>query len=139
MYFLDKIANRMFAFEENGVIQRYEGNYSDYAAVRKETHEEKQPIKKETEAESKTTWKNREQKLKFSYKEQKEYETIDADIAALEEKIATLEEEITKAATQYTKLHELTLEKEKTEQALEEKMERWIYLNDLAEQIAQGK
>ena len=96
-------------------------------------------MKKEVEAESKATWKNREQKLKFSYKEQKEYETIDNDIAALEEKIATLEEEIAKAATQYTKLHELMTEKEQAEQALEEKMDRWVYLNDLAEQIAQGK
>ena len=137
-YFLDKIATRIFAFEGNGMIRRYEGNYSDYAAVRPETQEtEKQPVKKES-TESKAAWKNREQKLKFSYKEQKEYETIDADIAALEEKIAALEEEIAKAATQYTKLHELMTEKEQTEQALEEKMERWVYLNDLAEQIAQS-
>lgn len=88
---------------------------------------------------SKSTWKQRETKLKFSYKEQKEYETIDADIAALEEKIATLETEITGAATQYSRLTELMAEKEQAEAALEEKMDRWVYLNDLAEQIESAK
>ena len=140
-YFLDKLATRIFSFQ-HGEIIRYEGNYSDFKQAQKEysstltTTTEKQPT---TVSNSKTTWKQKDTRIKFSYKEQKEYETIDDDIAALEEKIATLEEEITKAATQYTKLHELMTEKEQAEQALEEKMERWVYLNDLAEQIAQGK
>ena len=77
--------------------------------------------------------------MKFSYKEQKEYETIDADIAALEEKIAALEEEIAASATNYGKLQELTSAKEAAEAALEEKMDRWIYLNELAEQIESRK
>ena len=77
--------------------------------------------------------------MKFSYKEQKEYETIDADIAALEEKIAALEEEIAASATNYGKLQELTAAKEAAEAALEEKMDRWVYLNELAEQIESQK
>ena len=149
-YFLDRIANRIFSFEGNGVIRRYEGNYSDYRAV---CEKEGRPVipevagegtgRKEQKADagedktdSRSTWKNREQKLKFSYKEQREYETIDADIAALEEKIAALEEEMGTAATNYGKLQELTAEKEAAEAALEEKMERWVYLNELAEKIA---
>lgn len=147
-YFLDRIANRIFSFEGNGVIRRYEGNYSDYRAV---CEREGRPVIPEVagdsrreqradtdgdKSDSRATWKNREQKLKFSYKEQREYETIDADIAALEEQIAALEEEMGTAATNYGKLQELTAKKEATEAALEEKMERWVYLNELAEKIA---
>ena len=77
-----------------------------------------------------------QKKLRFSYKEQKEWDTIEDDIAALEDKIVSLEEEIAASATNYGKLNQLMAEKEETEQKLEEKMERWMYLNDLAEQIA---
>ena len=77
----------------------------------------------------------REKKLKFSYKEQREYETIDEDIAKLEEKIEKLDREMVKNATNSVKLSELMKEKEETETTLEEKMDRWVYLNDLAEQI----
>ena len=73
--------------------------------------------------------------MKFSYKEQKEFETIDEDIEKLEEKIAELEEQISKCATDFIKLNELMQEKEKTEAELSDKMERWVYLNDLAEKI----
>ena len=76
-----------------------------------------------------------EKKLKFSYKEQREYETIDEDIAKLEEKIEKLDREMVKNATNSVKLSELMKEKEETETTLEEKMDRWVYLNDLAEQI----
>ena len=155
-YFLDKIATRIFSFE-NGTIARYEGNYSDFKETQKErgiTAESSAPGKGTSGvkgspdgdaafgidgADSKTTWKQRENKLKFSYKEQKEYETIDADIAALEEKIATLETEIAGAATEYSRLTALMAEKEQAEAALEEKMDRWVYLNDLAEQIEAAK
>lgn len=86
-------------------------------------------------------WKqNRPVKLKFTFKEQREYETIDDDIAALEDKIADLEQQIEENASQYSKLAKLTEEKELAEVQLEEKMERWVYLNDLAEKIeAQNK
>jgi len=151
-YFLDKIANRIFSIE-NGKIARYEGNYSDFKEAQKErgitaaSSAPKNSVTNGTEsstgnaasADSKTAWKQRETTLKFSYKEQKEYETIDADIAALEEKIATLETEIAGAATQYSRLTELMAEKEQAEAALEEKMDRWVYLNDLAEQIEAAK
>jgi len=149
-YFLDKIATRIFSFE-NGKIVRYEGNYSDFKEAQKErgiTTASSAPGNNKSAgnipsvasadagaADSKATWKQREDKLKFSYKEQKEYETIDADIAALEEKIATLEQDIAGAATEYSRLTSLMAEKEQAEAALEEKMDRWVYLNDLAEQI----
>ena len=83
----------------------------------------------------KKIWKQREKKLKFSYKEQREYETIDEDIAKLEETIEKLDREMVKNATNSVKLSELMKEKEETETTLEEKMDRWVYLNDLAEQI----
>ena len=81
--------------------------------------------------------KNSPQKLKFSYKEQREYETIDADIAALEEKLESVERQIEANATNSVKLKELMEEQERTNALLEEKMERWVYLNDLAEKIAE--
>ena len=159
-YFLDKIATRIFSFE-NGKIARYEGNYSDFKAAQKErgivaassapgkgniktgntagTSSDAAASVAPNAADSKATWKQRESKLKFSYKEQKEYETIDADIAALEEKIANLETEIAGAATEYSRLTALMAEKEQAEAALEEKMDRWVYLNDLAEQIEAAK
>ena len=141
-YFLDRVANRIFSFEGNGVIRRYEGNYSDYAAVCERegrqvySSEIASVTAEKQESTSRDTWKKKEQKLKFSYREQKEYETIDDDIAKLEETIACLEKKMTQAATNYGKLQELSAQKEKAEALLEEKMDRWVYLNDLAEQIA---
>ena len=88
----------------------------------------------------KNDWKqNREKKLKFSYKEQKEYETIDDDIAKLEEELENIDDEMMKNATNSAKLSELTKQKEEKEMLLEEKMERWVYLNDLAEKIKEQK
>lgn len=146
-YFLDNMAERIFAFEGNGNLSQYEGNYTDYLEARKNRagdfsqREENSPNKAENKkADSMKGWKqNRPQKLKFSYMEQKEYETIDADIEALETKIAKLDEDMQKNATNSGKLNDLTKEKEKAEALLEEKMNRWVYLNDLAEKIAQQK
>ena len=84
---------------------------------------------------SRVTWKKHDKKLKFSYKEQREFETIDDDIAALEARIEKLDAEIMANATNSGKLNELTQEKTEAEAQLEEKMDRWVYLNDLAEQI----
>ena len=152
-YFLDRVVRRIFAFEGNGVVRQYEGGFTDYQ------------IKKEAElamtgeagavgakggkggsaaaggaadsaVPAKKTEKPRERKLKFSYMEQKEWDTIEDDMAALEEKIADLDTQIAAAATNYGKLRELMAEKEAAEAKLEEKMERWMYLNDLAEKIA---
>lgn len=138
-YFLDRTVGRIFSFEGNGVVRQFEGGYSDYL-IRKELEkldEEPVPVKKEEET-SKNNWKqNRPSKLKFSYKEQKEFETIDDDIARLEAKIEKIDADMMANATNSVKLKELMAEKEEAEAALEEKMNRWVYLNDLHEQIQQ--
>ena len=135
-YFLDRIVNRIFAFEEGGHLKQYEGGYTDYLEKVKPIakQENSKPEKKENNG--KKFQKEHQKKLKFTYKEQKEFETIDDDIAKLEEKIEQLDEEIIENATNSGKLAELTQQKEETEEALNEKMDRWVYLNDLAEQIA---
>lgn len=137
-YFLDNLVDRIFAFEENGYLQQYEGGYTDYAEAKRRTDvTNAQTATDKKKVSTKDDWKqNRPTKLKFSYKEQKEYETIDDDIAALESKLESLDAEMMANATNSAKLSELTAEKEKTEALLEEKTERWVYLNDLAERIA---
>lgn len=135
-YFLDNVVDRIFEFDENGHLQQYEGGYTDYieAKQRRELPKEEVKTKKST---GKNDWKqNRPTKLKFSYMEQKEFETIDEDIAKLEKKLEKLDADMMANATNSAKLSELTLEKEVAEKQLEEKMERWVYLNDLAERIA---
>ena len=135
-YFLDNVVDRIFEFDGNGHLQQYEGGYTDYieAKQKREVPKEEVKAKKST---GKNDWKqNRPTKLKFSYMEQKEFETIDEDIAKLEEKLEKLDADMMANATNSAKLSELTLEKELAEKQLEEKMERWVYLNDLAERIA---
>ena len=144
-YFLDRTVSRIFAFNGGGKIRQSEGGYSDYLIrVELEKPKDGQTIAENMsdaasaqtgESDSKKIWKQREKKLKFSYKEQREYETIDEDIAKLEETIEKLDREMVKNATNSVKLSELMKEKEETETTLEEKMDRWVYLNDLAEQI----
>lgn len=139
-YFLDNVVDRIFEFTGNGKLQQYEGGYTDYLEAKARRNDgakqSVQPEKKEEKKNSAQTWKqNRTAKLKFTFKEQKEFETIDDDIAKLEEKLEKLDEEIMKNATNSGKLNELTVEKEEAEALLEEKMERWVYLNDLAEKI----
>lgn len=149
-YFLDRIADRILAFEGNGVLTQYEGDYTTYlekAGARGIglTENPENPgnpnLKEKKSSDSRSTWKNnREKKLKFTYQEQKEFETIDEEIASMEEKIADIETEMVSVASQYSRLQELAEQKEELEKKLEIKMERWVYLNDLAEQIAeQGK
>ena len=135
-YFLDRIVNRIFAFEEGGHLKQYEGGYTDYLEkVKPIAKQEKSKLEKK-ENNGKKFRKEHQKKLKFTYKEQKEFETIDDDIAKLEEKIEQLDEEIMENATNSGKLAELTQQKEETEEALNKMMDRWVYLNDLAEQIA---
>ena len=138
-YFLDSLVDRIFAFEGNGVLKQYEGGYTDYLEATQLLNESVTVKSTSTapKASGKDWKKDRPTKLKFTYKEQKEYETIDEDIAALEERIEALDAEMMANATNSAKLSELTAEKEAVEQQLEEKMERWVYLNDLAEQIAE--
>ena len=143
-YFLDRVVRRIFAFEGDGAVKRYEGGYTDYQAALEERgqgQEESTAAKAGAEDQSQPNRKNwkegqpRETKLKFTYKEQREWETIEETIAALEEEVAELEGEILQAASDYSRLNRLMQEKEEKEAQLEEKMERWMYLNELAEQI----
>lgn len=142
-YFLDNLVDRIFAFEGDGCLQQYEGGYTDYLEARQRmegsqgTAVEKNAANTERKKPAGKDWKkDQPAKLKFSYKEQKEYDTIDDDIAALEGKIESLDAEMLKHATNSAKLSEIMEQKEEAEAALEEKMERWVYLNDLAEKIA---
>ena len=144
-YFLDAVVDRIFAFED-GKLQQYEGGYTEYleTKMRREAVQSASAPKTTAvggkasgAADSSKDWKqNRPTKLKFTFKEQREFETIDDDIAALEDKLAVIETQMEEYASSYTKLTELTAEKEAVEAELEEKMERWEYLNDLAEKIA---
>ncbi|MDY4671268.1 MAG: ABC-F family ATP-binding cassette domain-containing protein [Oliverpabstia sp.] len=139
-YFLDNVVDRIFEFDGNGHLQQYEGGYTDYLEAKQRRQSDSTPaIPKPLEEKKNNSknWKqNRPQKLKFTFKEQKEFETIDDEIAALEEKIQNLDEEMMANATNSGKLAQLTSEKEEAETQLEEKMDRWVYLNDLAEKIA---
>ena len=138
-YFLDRIATRIFAFEENGVIRQYEGGYTDYVKKRPASTENSFDGKTKSHTgnkEARMAYKNREKKLKFSYQEQREYETIEEDISALETTIETLDKEMAENGTDYVKLRELSEKKDEAEEQLMEKMERWEYLEELAEKIA---
>ncbi|MDO4451793.1 MAG: ABC-F family ATP-binding cassette domain-containing protein [Lachnospiraceae bacterium] len=138
-YFLDNVVDRIFEFDGNGHLQQYEGGYTDYIEAKQKRGTE-ETEEKEKKVSVKNDWKqNREKKLKFSYKEQREYETIDDDIAKLEEELDRIDGDMMKNATNSVKLSELTKEKEEKEMLLEEKMERWVYLNDLAEKIKEQK
>ena len=135
-YFLDRVVNRIFSFE-NGGIKLYEGGYSDYLEKAEPKTEEVKAEKKESDA--KKDWKaNKATKLKFTYAEQKEFETIDEDIEKLNEAIEKLDEDIAENASRYGKLGELMEEKEKLEKELEHKEERWLYLTELNEKIKAG-
>ena len=135
-YFLDRVANRIFSFED-GYIKLYEGGYSDYLKKAEPKVEEVKVEKKESDA--KKDWKaNKSTKLKFTYAEQKEFETIDEDIEKLNEAIERLDIRIAENASNYGKLGELMEEKEKLEEELEYKEERWLYLTELNEKIKSG-
>ena len=151
-YFLDRTVDRIAAFEEERIVI-YEGDYTEYQekSGKIETdaiesvdsgaglHIKKNNEKKKEGREKWLASKNKEKLLKFTYKEQKAFETIDEDIEKLEEKIAELDGQISKCATDFIKLNEFMQEKEKTEAKLSDKMERWVYLNDLAERIEEQK
>ena len=131
-YFLDKTAAAIFEVIPGGRVNRYVGNHGDY--LRQRRAEEKPSSTPKKAAPAKRS--DHPQKLKFSYREQREFDTIDADIAALEAQIAECDADIAANASDYVKLQELTREHERLEAELEQKTERWVYLNDLAERIA---
>lgn len=148
-YFLDRIVQRIFVFEEGGIIRQFEGGYSQYL-IEKEIEQRQRELQEEAVQKNKVkqqevkkadkgSYKNtRISKVKFSYKEEKEYGEIDEKIAGLEGKIAALEKEMVQSATDFAKLNQLSAEKGELEQSLEEAMERWMYLNELAERIEQA-
>ena len=144
-YFLDNIVDRIFAFEGNGHLTQYEGGYTDYteALARKGgavSEGQSTAVGAEKKKSAQADWKqNRPQKLKFTYKEQREFETIDDDIAALEELLEKLDKNMEANATNSVKLREIMEQKEKAQADLDEKMDRWVYLNDLAERIEAQK
>lgn len=143
-YFLDRIARRIFAFEGDGTIRQYEGGYSDYLNARpalsvSDPSSASSAAIRDPEAaapanDSRQTWGG-VKKLKFTYKEQKEFETIDSEIASLEDRLLELEQEINAASSDYGKLNRLMQEKETVSAQLDEKMERWVYLNELNDKI----
>lgn len=148
-YFLDRTVDRIFSFEGGGRLKQYEGGFSDYYEKKQAENgiasdgavqSVKEAVSGDTtSAKPKKYYKERENKLKFTYAEQKEYDTIDDDIASLESKIEELDGEIAGAATQYSRLNELMQEKADVEAQLEHMMDRWVYLNDLAEKIEAQK
>ena len=158
MLFRSRTVNRIFAFEAGGVLRQYEGGYTDYALKAGESAQCNLSVQDGiissaaggtegadtgSEAGGRAAYENyranRERKLKFSYKEKQEYETIEQDILDLEEKLESLDAEMAANATNSKRLSELAAEREQTEADLEHKMERWEYLEELAEKIhAQG-
>lgn len=141
-YFLDRIVKRIFSFEGEGEMKQYEGGYTDFS-LRKQSEKEilegnltKQAVPQtKKKNDSSVDFRGHEKKLKFTYKEQREYATIEHEIEVMEEKINDLEAEILKNSRDFVRLNELSKEKEKLENDLEEKMQRWEYLEDLAMQI----
>ena len=159
-YFLDRVVNRIFAFEGQGRVTQYEGGFTDYQRTAKagESQAGNRADTGETltaggaantpeaqdgnQAVKRNNWKegqNVARKLKLSFKEQRDWETIEEDIAGLEAAVEELEKEIIRSSSNYTRLNELMAEKDAKEKELEEKMERWMYLNELMEQIEAQK
>ena len=135
-YFLDRVAKRVFAVESDGVVRGYSGGYTEYLQARRQTEKAKPP--KPSPVEKKPQKPAPQKKVKFTYKEQREFETIDDDIAALEGEIAKVKADQAAQATDYVALQTLQARQEELETALEEKLERWVYLNDLAERMERG-
>jgi ATP-binding cassette subfamily F protein uup len=153
-YFLDKVVDNIFEFQGNGVIKQYAGGYSDYLEQSKaligeserERHANQVPKEKARETDEKNKPDRNKagndsgsRRLKFTYKEQREYDEIEDTVFRLEKQLEDLEQEIQAESANYARLGELTAEKEKLENTLAEKMERWVYLSDLAEKIAGAK
>ena len=152
-YFLDRTVRRIFSFEGNGYLEQHEGGYTDYANRKrfKSVENDVASAKKvktgnnndQSGIEEKTTtkdWKSgQKRKIKFTYQEQKDYETIEADMAALEEKIEQIDADYLKFSKDFVKLNELAKQKEEAEKQLEEKMERWMYLEEKATRIENGE
>ncbi|MDT8717570.1 ABC-F family ATP-binding cassette domain-containing protein [Clostridium sp. 19966] len=141
-YFLDRIADKIFAFHGNGKVTIHNGNYSDFKEDIKAVEESigfEDKNRKNVDKNKEPVDKKKEKALKFSYKEQREYEEIDSVIEKIENEIAEVEAKIEEAASDYSALQQLLLEKENLKQSLDQTMERWVYLNELAEKIENQK
>ena len=137
-YFLDRVAGRLFAFEEDARLLQYVCSFSDYLELRAAQQEPAARTQK-TEAAAPAQRREKQRELRMSFKEQRDYETIDAHIEALNAKLAGIDAEIACYASDFMKLTELAALKEETERALGEAEERWLYLTDLAERIEAQK
>lgn len=141
-YFLNKVVNKIFAFEGNGVIKQYTGNYFDYreSELNKSIKSEETSKKTETEKDKSNNENNKKNRpLKFTYKEQKEYEEIDGVIEQLEKEISSINHSIEGAGSDFVQLQELLSKKEELDERLQCLMDRWMYLNELAEKIDKSK
>ena len=136
-YFLDKIADKIFAFEGDGNIEISFGDYTDYSEKKKQTIEDiaSETVKSSLKDKDKSSEAKPKAKTKFSYKEQQEFDTIDEKIEQTETKLAQIKIDMEKNAADFVKLAELTKEEERLNSLLEELMERWAYLNELAEEL----
>ena len=136
-YFLDKIADKIFAFEGDGNIEISFGDYTDYSEKKKQTIEDtaSETVKASLKDKDKSSEAKPKAKTKFSYKEQQEFDTIDEKIEQTETKLAQIKIDMEKNAADFVKLAELTKEEERLNSLLEELMERWAYLNELAEEL----
>ncbi|WP_347352804.1 ABC-F family ATP-binding cassette domain-containing protein [Acetoanaerobium noterae] len=136
-YFLDKIADKIFAFEGEGNIEISFGDYTDYSEKKKQTIEDtaSEAVKTSLKDKDKSSEAKPKAKTKFSYKEQQEFDTIDEKIEQTETKLAQIKIDMEKNAADFVKLAELTKEEERLNSLLEELMERWAYLNELAEEL----
>ncbi len=142
-YFLDRTCTRIFAFEEGGAIRQYEGGYTDYEQkvtqkAQKVQSDAKQSVSSSDTKDKKEYVNNHTKKLKFTFAEQRDYDNIEAEIAGLESRLEELDVEIDAAASDYSRLNGLLKEKEDVETKLEERMERWMYLEELAARISEG-
>ena len=134
-YFLDRTVSRIFAFEGDGRVRQYEGGYSDYALVKSVEEEMMEAPEVKKVSETPVSVKPREHKLKFTYKEQQEFNTIEDDIQAIEDRLKAIDKEMSLNARDFVKLNQLTKEQEDLNAELEYKMERWDYLMELDEKI----
>ena len=133
-YFLDRVVNRLMFFEGNGIIKQYEGSYTDFFMERK-SEDEKTSSFKVNSSDFAKVQKIKTEKLKLTFQEKKDYESIEQEMVNLENTLKSLEQEIVKAATDFVKLNHLTAKKQEIEQALESKIERYLYLEELVSKI----
>lgn len=131
-YFLDRLCRRIFAVEPGGQVREYPGGYTDYLLTLEAPREKKEKAEPQQP-------RSKQKKLKFTFKEQREFETIDADIAALEEQLEENKRNQELFGADYEKLRQLMQEQQELEAALEAKTERWLYLTELAERIEKGE